>query len=88
MSLDELEKDYSEHKMDFAELKSIVIGPPPQRNNRLRGTVQKLEERFNCYDKEDTTVRVANINLKGIYIMGALQFIGMVLVALIAKGVI
>jgi hypothetical protein len=33
-------------------------------------------------------VKVANTNLRGVYVMGVLQFIGMVLVALIAKGVI
>jgi hypothetical protein len=87
MSVDELEKDYSEHKLDFAELKSIVIGPPPQRNNGLRGNLKLLEARFDCYDKEDTTMKVARINLTGVYIMGGLQFIGMIIVALIASGV-
>ena len=88
MGIYELEKDYNEHKMDFAELKSIVIGPPPQRNNGLRGRVKKLEIKIDHYDKEETEVKVAKIKLTGVYIMGGLQFLGMVLVALIAKGVI
>ena len=88
MDIAEFEKDYNEHKMDFIELKSIVIGPPPQRNNGLRGRIKKLESKIEHYDKEETEVKVAKIKLTGVYIMGGLQFLGMVLVALIAKGVI
>lgn len=75
------------NEIEINDLKTITMGPPPQRNNGLRGDLNKLRNEFETSRSEAINIKVANINLRGVYIMGALQFAGMIIVALIAAGV-
>jgi hypothetical protein len=86
-----LEDDSREKTTILGELQTVVMGPAPSRNNGIRGDLRALTKEFGEYKEacleEGTNVRVASINLRGVYIMGALQFLTSVLVALIAAGV-
>ena len=84
----QLEDNDQEKSLEINDIKTILIGPPPQRNNGVRGDLKVLKEKFECHETEGVDVRVAKINLNGIYFMSFLQFLGMIIVALIAKGVI
>jgi hypothetical protein len=98
-----------------AELHSILMGPPPGRNNGMNGTLKKLiasyeetvkwahdiwnnKRRTECVQiaavkdiqdeiaeirKEMDNMATARINLRGVYMMGFLQFLGLIGVALI-----
>ena len=117
--IDELEKQVQEQALAFNDLQNTVMGPPPNRNNGLRGELKTLNEkvedaikignnRWNeqrkeeCYGlvacedleekimekvKSNNELSLAKLNLKGVYAMGILQFLGMIIVALIAAGV-
>jgi len=117
--IDELEKQGQDFALVLNDLQSTVMGPPPNRDNGIRGDLKKLNEKVDnvikigdkrwneqrkeeCYGlaacedledkimekiKNDSTLSLAKLNLKGVYVMGALQFLGMVIVALIAAGV-
>jgi hypothetical protein len=87
------------------------MGPPPNRDNGLRGELRKINIKIDnhikfrkeeCYGlvaveelevkimdkiKDGRELSLAKLNLKGVYAIGMLQFIGMVIVALIAAGV-
>lgn len=114
-SIDELRDDCKRFDLEMNELKTVVLGPPPNRSNGLNGklnalikkvddavewanniwnvkrreeciglvAIQALEERLEKQQQEDSQVKVANVNLKGVYIMGVLQFIGLIVVAVI-----
>lgn len=82
----QLEENDQEKSLEINDIKTILIGPPPQRNNGIRGDLKELKEKFECHEQGDETVKVAKINLKGIYVMGVLQFAGSILIALIAGG--
>jgi len=47
---------------------------------------KKLSKRMDDFEKGDTDVRVAKVNLTGVYVLGILQFLGLLLVALIARA--
>jgi hypothetical protein len=98
-----------------AELHSVLMGPPPARNNGVNGTLKKLiaefdrtvdwahdiwnnKRRTECIQltavkdirdeidsirKEMDSMATAKINLRGVYMMGFLQFLGLIGVALI-----
>jgi len=117
--IDELEKQGQDQALLLNDLQSTVMGPPPNRNNGLRGELKSLNEKVDesiklsdvrwnvkrkeeCYGmlavkeledkimtklKENNELNLAKLNLKGVYLMGTLQFIGMIVVALIAAGV-
>lgn len=117
--LDELEDDSKRFDLDINELKTVVMGPPPNRSNGLNGKlnalVKKVEDiwdwaqniwtvrrRAECIGlealekykveqekimatklEELSGIKIAKINLKGVYVMGILQFLGLIGVALI-----
>ena len=117
--VNELEKDNQDFALALNDLQNTVMGPPPNRNNGLRGELKTLNEkvedaikignkRWNeqrkeeCYGlaacedleekimekvKSNNELSLAKLNLKGVYAMGILQFLGMIIVALIAAGV-
>ena len=117
--VNELEKDNQDFALALNDLQNTVMGPPPNRNNGIRGELKLLNEkvedaikignkRWNeqrkeeCYGlaacqdleekimekvKSNNELSLAKLNLKGVYAMGVLQFLGMVIVALIAAGV-
>lgn len=123
MSIEErivkLEEVCENQNMEMGEIKTILMGPAPMRNNGIRGEVKaidlridkamvwaqdiwnvkrreeclglqeckKIEERILERMKQEEVMSVARVNLKGVYVMGVLQFVGMVIVALIASGV-
>ena len=116
--VNELEKDNQDFALALNDLQNTVMGPPPNRNNGLRGELKILNEkvedaikignkRWNeqrkeeCYGlaacedleekimekvKSHNELSLAKLNLKGVYAMGVLQFLGMIIVALIAAG--
>jgi len=100
------------------ELYTVVMGPLPNRNNGIRGDLNKLIKRFEdamdwahhiwnvkrrdecigsaeckklevrvtALEKGGVEMAVAKVNLTGVYVLGVLQFIGLIVVALIANG--
>jgi hypothetical protein len=98
-----------------SELHSVLMGPPPSRNNGVSGSLKKLIEKFDktvdwAHDiwnnkrrtectqlqavmdikieldeirKEMDSMATAKINLRGVYVMGFLQFLALIGVALI-----
>ena len=98
-----------------AEIHSVLMGPPPSRNNGVNGNLKQLiidfdrtvewahdiwnnRRRTECIQltamaditaevdeirKEMDSMATAKINLKGVYVMGFLQFLGLLGVALI-----
>jgi len=117
--INELEKQGQDFALTLNDFQSTLMGPPPNRNNGVRGDLKKINEKIDdvikigdkrwneqrkdeCYGlvackdlednimekvKNDNVLLLARLNLKGVYVMGALQFLGMVIVALIAAGV-
>jgi len=86
----QLEDDSRDHTAAIGDLQTIVMGPPPNRDNGIRGDLKALKTAYfqhkdDCRTKEGD-VTTAKINLRGVYIMGFLQFLASILVALIASG--
>jgi uncharacterized coiled-coil protein SlyX len=97
--LQHLEDKQEETTRALDELTVVVMGPLPARDNGIRGNLKLLTEKVNnlpneIYEKvksslkEDPEVTSAKINLKGVYIMSGLNFLAMIFVALITKGII
>lgn len=115
---DQIENDLKMNVSSIGELQTMIMGPPPNRNEGIKvdlktltkkvddaidwaNDIWNIKRRSECLGLEESEkiwteiskmkqevveMSVAKTNLKGVYVMGALQFIGMVLVALIASG--
>jgi hypothetical protein len=113
--MDDIERRLRIVEETTAEIHSVLMGPPPARNNGVNGTLKKLiaefdktvdwahdiwnnKRRTECIQisavkdirdeiaeirKEMDDMATAKINLKGVYMMGFLQFLGLIGVALI-----
>jgi hypothetical protein len=94
-----LEEKQEETMRALDELTVVVMGPLPARDNGIRGNVKSLCEKLESLPeliidrvtnnlKEDPEVTSAKVNLRGVYVMSGLNFLAMILVALISKGII
>lgn len=111
----QLSIEVNNHTIEINDIKQLLMGPPPNRNNGIRGNVialtKKLDDAIKCaqhiwdvkrreeclglkaieelkvdIDKkfeEGTSVKIAQINLRGVYFMNAIQVLGLIIVAII-----
>jgi len=108
--IEELREGYHRNREDINDIKTILLGPAPNRDNGVRGDLKKLKEkvnehRENCIGLEaieklevdmngkidavksdiesiksgNTQIAVAKTNLKGVYAIALLTFLGQVL---------
>ena len=113
-----IEHDVQDIRVQLGDVQTVILGPPPNRNNGLNGTlktlaeemnkaiawghevwnvkrrdeclglaeIKKVEARLARMEKGDAQMSIAKVNLKGVYAMGVLQFIGTIVLALVAGG--
>jgi len=72
----QLEDDWRTDHDAMGDLQTVVMGPPPNRNNGIRGDLRALKVAFyadrDSRAKEDGEVKVASISTRGVILAAAI----------------
>jgi hypothetical protein len=92
--LEKIELTLETLSKEVSEMHTVLMGPAPGRDNGVRGGLRELSDEAHIAIKLLDEFRfkeghaIAALSLKGVYAIGILQFAGMIIVALIMKGII